>query len=106
MPIVYKSCIRLPSPVQWRGGRLQELFKNKGSSKYLQYYRDVLLSDQIGKDIHRIIRKHVLPYVSVLVGKFQFGSGFNGGETAFAHLAVRLFHDYVRSSCKHASCIF
>ena len=26
----------------------------------------------------------------------QFGSGLNGGETAFAHLYVRLFHDYCK----------
>ena len=72
---------------------LHELFKNNGSSKYVSNVRDVFLADHLGKGATKIIRKQISPYVSSLVGLFQFGSGFNGGETAFAHLCIRLFYD-------------
>lgn len=105
-PVVFKSCVRLSPPLQWRGGMPHELFKNKGSSKYLSHYRDVLLSDHLGKNAYKLVRKQLLPYVQGLVGYFQFGSGFNGGETAFAHLTVRLFVDYLKNLKASGMCIF
>ncbi len=50
-----------------------------------------------GKCFTSHIRSIIVPVARVLCGGSQFGSGLNGGETAFAHLYVRLFLDY----CKH-----
>ena len=41
-----------------------------------------------------MFRFQIMPYIGQLVGKFQYGSGFNGGETAFPHLYIRLIRDY------------
>jgi len=49
-----------------------------------------------GKKCFSVIRKSLLPFASNIVGISQFGSGFNGGETAFAHLYLRLLYDYAR----------
>ena len=86
-----------PLPLQWRGGVLQELFKNKGTPSSPENYRDVMLGSVPGKCFPSHIRSHLVPVAKVLCGGSQFGSGPNGGETAFAHLYVRLFFDY----CEH-----
>ncbi len=98
---VFSSCLQdflspFP-PLQWRGGVLQELFKNKGSSFCPGGYRDIMLGSVVGKCFTSHVRSLIVPVARVLCGGSQFGSGLNGGETAFAHLYVRLFFDY----CKH-----
>ena len=62
---------------------ISELFKNKGSPSILKNYRDVMLADFSGKGATKLIRAQILPYVNKLVGNYQYGSGLNGGETAF-----------------------
>ncbi len=96
-PIVVKSCVRIRPPLQWRGGMLQELFKNKGSSADCECYRDILLGNISGKSVTKIIRKRVMPHARKICHHTQYGSGFNGGETAFAHLYIRMVFDM----CKH-----
>ncbi len=77
-------------PLQWRGGVLQELFKNKGSSGEISNYRDIMLGNIPGKDLTKHIRSFLAPIAKQLYGPSQFGSGLNGGGTAFAHLYIRL----------------
>lgn len=85
-PLAFKSFVRVGPPLQWKGGMLQELLKPKGASGDCNSYRDVMLSNFSGKGVYKLIRKQLIPYASELVGLHQFGSGFNGGETAFAHI--------------------
>ena len=47
-PIVVKSWLHLAPPIQWRGGPLKELLKNKCVSKSLDLYRDIALTDHSG----------------------------------------------------------
>ena len=55
----------------------------------------------------RVVRSgNLLPFVFKLVGHFQFGSGFDGGETAFAHLCIRLFYDYLKQHNAPGSIVF
>ena len=75
---------------------MHELFQNKGSSSCLDNYRDIMLGSIPGKCFSSHIRRSLVPMAKVLCGGSQFGSGFNGGETAFAHLYVRLFFDYCK----------
>ena len=67
-----------------------ELFKGKGSSSDTKAYRDILLANDDGKGIMRMIRGRLLPLASAIVLDSQFGGGLKGGETAFAHLFVRI----------------
>ncbi len=96
-PLVFKTSCLLSPPLQWRGGVLQELFKNRGSSSSPDNYRDVMLGAVPGKCFTSHIRSFLVPVAKVLCGDSQFGSGLNGGETAFPHLYVSIFFDH----CKH-----
>jgi hypothetical protein len=93
-PVFAKSYLSLHPPLQLRGGILHELFKNKGSSSQVDCYRDIMLGDVPGKCLTRHIRSLLVPLARAMCGRSQFGSGLNGGETAFAHLYVRFIQDY------------
>ncbi len=49
-----------------------------------------------GKCFTSRVRSLIFPIAKTLCGGSQFGSGLNGGETAFAHLYVRLLSDYCK----------
>ena len=67
-----------------------DLFKGKGSPALIQSYRDFLLSDDDGKAVQRILRKSLFPLAMNLCASTKFGGGLHGGETAIAHLYLRL----------------
>ena len=92
-PLVLKSFVRVQPPLQWKGGTLFALFKAKGSPSSCCNYRDILLGDDSGKAIGKLIRSRLLPAASALSVSTQFGGGMHGGETAFAHLYLRLIID-------------
>ncbi len=105
-PIVAKCYTRLHTPIQWRGGMLDELYKNKGLSSDRANYRDIVLGDPIGKNAASGVRSQMLDMAKRLVGMSQFGSGFNGGETAFAHLYVRMFFEVAGTHQMSAAAVF
>ena len=72
---------------------IAELFKNKGFSNDVNNYREIMLGDDSGKAVSGDIRTKIYPMAAQMAGVAQFGAGFNGGETAFAHLYLRLFAD-------------
>ena len=82
------------------------LFKGKGSQSTISSYRDIFLGDYDGKGFTKIIRKTLLPMASSIVGYTQFGSGFNGGETAIAHLVLRLHFDVCKMYQTPGSSLF
>ena len=47
----------------------------------------------VQKKIGRLIRSKLVPMAKHFVLGTQYGGGFNGGETAFAHLQLRLITD-------------
>jgi len=97
MPLLLKSYMRIQPPIQWKGGMLQELFKGKGTSSQCKNYRDILLTDDAGKFVLKLVRKQLLPVATLLSHDTQYGGGLNGGETAFAHLQIRIVQD----TCMH-----
>jgi len=105
-PLVVKTFVRIQPPLQWKGGMLCELFKNKGSTSMCGNYRDILLADDSGKGVMKLIRKRLLPLAASLTKQTQFGGGLNGGETAFAHLYVRLIIDWAINSQTSCSILF
>ncbi len=94
-PLVVKTFVRIQPPLQWKGGMICDLFKNKGSPALISSYRDVLLMDDDGKGVQRLLRKKLFPLANLLCVDSQFGGGLNGGETAIAHLYLRLFVDSI-----------
>ena len=104
--LVLKSFVRVQPPLQWKGGMLCELFKMKGSPSVCGNYRDVLLADDSGKAVGRLIRSRLLPGAMALSVSTQFGGGLNGGETAFAHLYLRLMIDAAVNTRTSCSIIF
>jgi len=105
-PLVFKTFCRLQPPIQWMGGILHELFKNKGSSAVRGNYRDILLGNVDGKCVTKHVRSILVPVAFIVCGDSQFGSGMNGGETAFAHLYVRLVVDYCKFHKQSVAFIF
>ena len=62
-PLVLKSVVKLCQPVQWRGGVLQEAWKQSGSAAEPGNYRSLFISSQLGKCYHRLLRRRVTPYL-------------------------------------------
>jgi len=105
-PLVVKTFVRIQPPLQWKGGMICDLFKNKGSPALIQSYRDVLLMDDDGKGVQRLVRKKLFPLANVLCIDSQCGGGLNGGETAIAHLYLRLFVYFINNSQKSGAIVF
>jgi hypothetical protein len=89
-PLILKTYVRIQPPLQWKGGMLHEIFKNKGMHCLRSGFRDVLLANDSGKQVCKYLRTKLVPRARKLVYPTQFGGGFNGGETAFAHLYIRM----------------
>ena len=93
-------------PLQWRGGILHALFKNRGSSLDSKCYRDIMLGGISGKCVSKYIRSCVFPFAQLICGNLQFGSGFDGGEACFAHLHIRLIFYFCKFNKKSAAFVF
>ncbi len=83
-----------------------DLFKNKGFPALIASYRDILLMDDDGKAVQRLVRKKLFPIANRLCVDSQFGGGLNGGETAIAHLYLRMFVDFINQSNRSGAIIF
>ncbi len=78
-----------------------DLFKNKGSPALIQSYRDILLMDDDGKGVQRLVRKRLFPIANAICVDSQFGGGLNGGETAFcAQGAAPLCRHHPLKECR------
>ncbi len=85
-----------------------DLFKNKGSPALISSYRDILLMDDDGKAVQRLVRKKLFPIANKLCVESQvfcvfcfiyfLWGGDNGGETAIAHLYLRMFVDFINNT--------
>ena len=62
--------------------------------------------DDDGKGVQRLLRKKLFPLANLLCVDSQFGGGLNGGETAIAHLYLRLFVDSIIFSRKSGAIVF
>ncbi len=62
--------------------------------------------DDDGKGVQRLLRKRLFPLANLLCVDSQFGGGLNGGETAIAHLYLRLFVDSITFSHKSGAIVF
>ncbi len=72
-----KTFVRVQPPLQWKGGMICDLFKNKGSPALILSYRDILLMDDDGKGVQRLLRKRLFPLANLFCvdSQFFFGGG-------------------------------
>ena len=56
--------------------------------------------------MQRLVRKKLFPIANRLCVDSQFGGGLNGGETAIAHLYLRMFVDFINQSNLSGAIIF
>jgi len=96
-PLVLKMFVRIQPPIQYKGGMIYEIYKGKGVHHMCSSFRDVLLANDSGKHVCTYVRHQLLPWARKLVHSTQFGGGFNGGETSFAHLYARSVLDACRA---------
>ena len=101
-----KTFVRIRPPLQWKGGMICDLFKGKCSPSLIVSYGDILLMDDDGKAVQRLVRKRLFSLASKLCVESQFGGGLNGVETATAHLYLRMFVDFVNCSENSGAIIF
>ena len=59
---------------------IQEIFKGKGDPGIPSHYRDVLLADDDGKALYKLVRTAIFPLASEFTSDTQYGSGFSGGS--------------------------
>ncbi len=52
------------------------------------------------------MRKKLFPIANELCVESQFGGGLNGGETAIAHLYLRIFVDFINNSNTSGAIVF
>lgn len=65
-----------------------------------------MIGDFSGKSAGSMTRDRMLSLACDMVGCNQYACGFNGGETAFAHLTLRLFVQIAADSKMSASVLF
>ena len=56
LPMV-KTMLHGHEPLAWKGGKLTPAFKGKGPSHSCSSYRSLLVSNHLGKAVHRTIRQ-------------------------------------------------
>ncbi|CAE7760750.1 unnamed protein product, partial [Symbiodinium sp. CCMP2456] len=56
-PILLKIAFRLQEPIQFKGGTVRQIYKQKGDLAECARYRGILISSTIGKSIHAAFRR-------------------------------------------------
>ena len=81
-PLLMKMTARAQGPLQYKGGKLIALFKQKGSAMECSSYRAILVSSALGKALHNVYRARAAPYLQ--------SSAQRGAMVAMAAHTVRL----------------
>jgi hypothetical protein len=82
-------------PAHWRGGRLANLWKKKGSPACCDDNRGLLVSDHSAKIVSSLMKERMENDYNAYVGDEQFGCT-SGRGTAFANHFSRCFLDYCK----------
>ena len=76
-PLAVKSVGLLEAPIQFKGGMIMELFKDKGPPDDIDNYRDIMLASEVGKCVVSTVRPALNDMASKYVSETQYGSGLN-----------------------------
>ena len=92
-------------PIQWRGGRIVDLFKGKGAAACCDDSRGLLIGDHAGKAVIDLLKAEIDPIYQRSVPPSQFGA-VKGGGTDYPHHLVRAALDYARIAGLSACVVF
>ena len=82
-------------PVNWKRGRLVDLWKRKGDNRVCSNNRGLLISDHIAKSMTSIVKEWVAEPLCAAMPVEQFG-GVPGGGTDFASHTIRSIVAYAK----------
>ena len=105
-PIAVKSVCLVESPIQFKGGMIVDLFKDKGSMTGIENYRDIMLASEPGKAIASTLRHELNAVAQNYASGTQFGSGLHKGSTEFSHLYVKSYIDFAVANHMSAAISF
>ena len=101
--ILYNETIdRERWPTRWTGGRMQEVFKNKGSRDECDDYRGIVLEDHLAKGLKQHLSHAVTPAYNAAMPDCQHGA-VGGRSTDFATHLVR---EVIAHAAAAKLCIF
>ena len=60
-PLILKALLHGQEPISFKGGLLTPAYKGKGPADCCRSYRSLLVSNHLGKAVHRTIRQHYAP---------------------------------------------
>ncbi|CAK0908178.1 unnamed protein product, partial [Prorocentrum cordatum] len=89
-------------PVSWTGGRMQDIFKNKGDRAVCDDSRGIILEDHLAKGLKQHLAQSVMPAYTAHQPPAQHGA-VHGRSTDFATHFVREALEYAASA---RLCIF
>ena len=77
-------------PLEFKGGQLTPVYKGRGPMDLCKSYRSLLVSNHLGKAIHRTIRQHYAPIYEAYLQAQQTG-GRRGAPVQLSMHQVRAF---------------
>ncbi|CAE7375700.1 unnamed protein product [Symbiodinium sp. CCMP2456] len=72
-PILMKVAFRLQEPLQFKGGTVRQIWKQKGPVDDCSSYRGILVSNVVGKTMHSAFRKKCGKWLDAVASPLQVG---------------------------------
>ena len=89
-PILLKVAFRLQEPLQFKGGSVSHIYKNKGDLAECKNHRGILISNNIGKGFHSAFRRKCGRWYDAAATPLQTG-GRRGFPVTLASQTVRSY---------------
>ena len=90
-PVIAKASLLATEPLQWRVGNQCELYKGKGPQHSCASFRDILVSDIIGKSCHKFHRTQIYDTYLEYSHEAQCCAVSHGGTDTASHLVRSAF---------------
>ena len=104
-PVLLKTAYRLQEPIQFKGGTVKHLWKQKGAHEVCTSYRGILISSTVGKAIHASFRRRCSPWLDQAASPLQVG-GRRGFPVQLAAQAAREYQAGFLRSGRSAAIVF
>ena len=88
--VFLKAAFRVQEPLQWKGGVLRAIWKQRGDQLDCSSYRAILVSSYVGKSVHGALRVACSPHLDTASMPLQIG-GRREQPVLTASQAVRAF---------------
>ena len=103
--VFLKTAFRLEEPLQWKGGTLKAIWKQRGNKLECSSYRAILVSSFIGKSVHGAMRSVCSPHLDSASMPLQIG-GRREQPVLIASQAVRCFQQGCQKAGRSAALLF